>query len=298
MKYVLTGSAGNVTRPLAGQLLDAGHEVSIIGRNASHLKPLTDRGAHALVGSVEDVDFLVKAFKGADAVYTMVPPKFDIQSGWKQYIGNIVKQYADAIKANGIRYVVNLSSVGADLPDGCGPVSGLYIGEQALNQLKDVNVLHLRAGYFFQNLLANLGMVKNMHIIGGNFGGPGAKMVIADPDDIAEVAFKALDGLKFNGHSVRYVASDERTTSEIAAVLGKAIGQPDLPWVLFSDEQALAGILQSGIPEEVARNYVEMGAAMRSGIMFADYWKHRPSQLGKTKLEDFAEIFAALYEKA
>ncbi|MBD0369196.1 MAG: NAD-dependent dehydratase, partial [Flavisolibacter sp.] len=96
------------------------------------------------------------------------------------------------------------------------------------------------------------------------------------------------------GHSVRYIASDERTTGDIAKVLGTAIGKPDLPWVAFSDEQTLGGMQQAGLPEEVARNYTEMGAAIRSGIFSEDYWANRP-RLSKTKLEDFAPAFAAAY---
>lgn len=52
--------------------------------------------------------------------------------------------------------------------------------------------------------------------------------------------------LNFSGHSVRYIASDESDTEEIALVLGNAIGKPDLKWMKFSDEQALEGMLKGG----------------------------------------------------
>jgi hypothetical protein len=53
--------------------------------------------------------------------------------------------------------------------------------------------------------------------------------------------------------------------------------------------------VQAGLPEEVARNYAEMGSALHTNEMAEDYWKHRPDTLGKTKLEDFAQQFAAVY---
>ncbi|MGQ0740309.1 MAG: NAD(P)H-binding protein [Bacteroidota bacterium] len=295
MKYVITGGAGNISKPLTEKLLNAGHEVTIISRSADNIKLLTDKGAKAAIGSVEDVEFLKKTFAGADAVYTMVPPYF-MASDWKAYIGQIGKNYAEAIKATSIKYVVNLSSVGAHLPDGCGPVSGLYRAEQVLNQLNNVYIRHLRPVYFFSNLLANVGMVKNMNIIGSNFGGPGFTMVMVDTNDIAEVAFEELNTLNFSGHSVRYIASDERRTDEIAKVLGSTIGKPELPWITFTDEQALGGMLQAGLPEEVAKNYAEMGNAVQDGKFMEDYWKNHPATLGKTKLEDFAKIFAAAYQ--
>jgi uncharacterized protein YbjT (DUF2867 family) len=296
MKYVITGGAGNISKPLAEKLLNAGHVVTVIGRNADHLKPLTDLGAKAAIGSVDDVSFLIKTFAGADAVYTMVPPKYDA-TDMKAYIGSVGKNYADAVKANTIKYVVNLSSVGAHLPDGVGPVSGLYRVEQALNELKNTNIRHLRPVYFYANFLGNVGMIKNMNIIGGNFGGPEFKMLLTDPNDIADVAFEELNQLSFSGHSVRYIASDERGTDEIAKVFGSAVGKPGLPWVVFSDEQAYSGMMQMGLPENAVKNYTEMGHAMHSGAMFEDYWKHRPSTLGKTKLEDFAKTFAFVYNQ-
>jgi uncharacterized protein YbjT (DUF2867 family) len=126
MKYAITGGAGHISRPLAEQLLQAGHEVIVIGRNAEHLKPLTDKGAKAAIGTIEDINFLKQAFAGADAVYTMVPPKMDA-ANWKAYIGHVGKNYAEAIQAAGVKYVVNLSSVGAHMATGAGPVSGLLM---------------------------------------------------------------------------------------------------------------------------------------------------------------------------
>lgn len=294
MKYVITGGAGHISKPLAEKLLSAGHEVTVVGRNPENLKTLTDKGATAVVGSVEDLAFLTNTFKGAGAVYTMVPPKFDA-ADWKGWIGQVGKNYADAIKAAGVRYVVNLSSIGAELPDGCGPVSGLYRVEQALNSLQNVNIKHLRPGFFFANFFANVGMVKGMNVIGGNFSKAADKMILVHTNDIAEAAAEELQRLDFTGHTVRYLASDERTPADVAKAFGNAVGKPGLPYVEFSDEDNLAGLLGAGLPPEVARNYNEMGQAMRSGKMGEGYWKNRPQQLGKTKLEDFAGEFSAAF---
>ncbi len=294
MKYVITGGAGHISKPLALQLLAAGHEVTVIGRNANNLSELIEKGARALAGSVENVNFLISAFTGADAVYTMVPPKMDA-ADWKGYIEQTGKNYADAISATGIKYVVNLSSIGAHLYDGCGPVSGIHRAELALNTLADVNIKHLRPAFFYQNLLANVGLIKQAGIMGGNYGEPGSTFVIVHPNDIAYVAGEELLALNFSGHSVKYIASDELAPSDIAKTIGEAIGKPGLPWVVFSDEQSRQGMLGAGLSEEVAKNYVEMGNALRTGTMTEDYWKHHPASLGKVKIADFAKEFAAVY---
>jgi len=68
-----------------------------------------------------------------------------------------------------------------------------------------------------------------------------------------------------------------------------------LPWVDFSDEQNEAGMLQAGLSAEVAKNYTEMGAAMRTGNMGAEYQQTQKPVFGNTKLTDFAKTFAAIY---
>ena len=296
MKFVVTGSLGNISKPLAEKLVAAGHDVIVISSKADKTAQIEALGAKAAIGSVDDVTFLTKTFTGVDAVYTMVPPNFGA-ANWKKYIAGIGENYAEAIHASGVKNVVNLSSMGAHMPEGCGPVSGLFFVEKALNALEGVHVKHLRPGFFYPNFLANVGMVKHMGIIGGNYG-ENATLVIVHPEDIAEVAAEELQALSFKGKSIRYIASDEKTTNEVASILGKAIGKPELPWVNFKDEETLGGMLQAGVPEEIAKNYAEMGAAMRSGEMDSDYLKNKPSVFGKTKFEAFAPVFAAVYAQS
>ena len=296
MKYVVTGSLGNISKPLAEKLVAAGHSVTVISSKVEKTAQIEAMGARAAIGSVDDVEFLTKTFAGADGVYTMVPPNFGV-ANWKKYIGGIGENYAAAIKTSGVKNVVNLSSIGAHMPEGCGPVSGLFTVEKALNSLENMNVRHLRAGFFYANFLGNIGMIKNMGITGGNYG-EGSKLALVHTDDIAAAAAEELLSLSFSGKSIRYVVSDEKTTHQVASILGKAIGKPDLPWINFKDEDVVAGLLQAGLSEEVAQNYAEMGAAMRNGEMSADYNIHRPSAFGKIKLEAFAPVFAAIYAQS
>ncbi len=295
MKYVVIGSLGHISKSLSQKLIAAGHSVTVVSSSTERAEEIIMMGAKAAIGSVEDVSFLTQTFIGADAVYTMVPPNFGA-ANWKNYIAGIGENYARAIRNSKVRNVVNLSSIGAHMDDGCGPVSGLHYVEQSLNSLEGVNVLHLRPGFFYNNLLSNVGMAKNMGIIGGNYGDQ-TTMILVHTDDIAEVAFVEMNELSFRGKSIRYIASDEKTTTEVAAILGKAIERPELSWINFSDEDTISGMTQAGIPEHIARSYAEMGASMRSGEMQSDYLKHRPAKFGKIKLEGFAKVFASAYSQ-
>ncbi|MEP6683703.1 MAG: NmrA family NAD(P)-binding protein [Parafilimonas sp.] len=291
MKYVITGSLGHISKPLAENLIAKGHEVTIITSNYKNEQAIKALGAKPAVGFLQDVKFLNETFKDNDAVYTMIPPKLDADD-WKEWIGNTGKNYATSIKDAGIKYVVNLSSVGAHMADGCGPVTGLHRVEEALNALKDVNIKHLRPAYFYQNLLAQIGLIKTAGIMGGNFGNK--TFPIVHPSDIAKAATEELLNLSFTGHSVKYIAGDEVTGEKIAFVLGNAIDKKDLKWVVFSDEQNLQGLQQAGLSDEVAKNYTEMGSAMRTGELGEDYFKNKPV-LSKIKLEDFSKEFAVAF---
>jgi uncharacterized protein YbjT (DUF2867 family) len=126
MKITITGSLGNISKPLAEKLVAAGHKVTIISSSADKSAAIEALGATPAIGSIEDIDFLTKAFTGADAVYTMVPPNFATNT-WKKYIAGIGHNYAEAIRRSGVKKVVNLSSLGAHLPEGAGPISGMHL---------------------------------------------------------------------------------------------------------------------------------------------------------------------------
>jgi uncharacterized protein YbjT (DUF2867 family) len=224
----------------------------------------------------------------------MVPPNFGAQN-WKAYIASIGQNYAAAIVESGVSKVVNLSSIGAHLVDGCGPVSGIFHVEKALDALKGVDVLHLRAGFFYTNFLANIGMIKHNGIIGGNYG-ENTSLVLVHPQDIAKAAFEALQQLNFSGKVIKYVVSDEKTTKEVAGILGNAIGKPELPWIDFKDEDTLNALTGVGLSHEIASNYVEMGKALREGKMAEHYLLHKPQTFGNIKLADFAKEFTLAYQ--
>lgn len=295
MKITVTGSTGNISKPLAAQLVKAGHQVKVISSNGANQPAIEASGAEALIGSVDDVDFLTRAFSGADLIYTMVPNNF-AASDYRAYIRGIGHNYAEAIAKSGVKNVVNLSSIGADQTGGTGPIAGIHDVENILNELADVNVRHVRAAYFFTNYYNDIALIKHMNILGANYG-PDTQMLLVQPEDIADAIAQEIEH-GFTGKSYRYIVGDEITAGQAAQILGKAVGKPDLQWVTFTDEEALNGMLQAGLPAEISRNYVEMGVALRNGLLRADYQKTNGLVTGKRKLQDFAAQFASKYNEA
>jgi uncharacterized protein YbjT (DUF2867 family) len=295
MKITITGSLGHIGRPLTERLTRAGHQITLISSQPGNRDAIAALGATPAIGSVNDAAFIRQSFRDAEVVFTMVPPNFGVND-MRKYIGETVQLYAHAIQDSGITRVVNLSSIGAHLTGGTGPIAGLHDGEIALNALKNVAVKHLRPAFFFTNFLNNIGMIRNGGILGSNYPAD-IQMVMVHPNDIAEVAAEELQQ-PFSGKSVRYIASDVRGAGETARVLGAGIGKPQLPWIEFTDEQSLQGMKDAGMSPAIAGAYVEMGTAVRSNALWSDYIQHKPAVLGKTKLEDFAREFSAIYSSS
>jgi uncharacterized protein YbjT (DUF2867 family) len=290
-KYLITGSIGNISRIIVEGLTKAGHSVSVITSSSERANEIKKLGANPLTGDLNDLVFLKKAFSEADVVYTMIPPVWQTEN-WRKSQNEIALNYVEALKSSNVTHVVNLSSIGAHLNNGVGPVNGIHDFEQMLNSLSHLTIKHLRPSYFYNNLLAQIPMINQGGIMGGNFGG-NEKLFLVHPKDIAAAALDELLKLDFKGVSVRYIIGDERSGKEIADVIGKAIGK-NLNWVVFTDEQQQAGLLQAGLSKTHSSGYTEMGHALNDGSMQGDA-RAQKLVLSPTKLEDFAKEFSQAF---
>lgn len=291
MKIIVSGSLGNIGKPLTTKLVNAGHDVIVISSNADRKNEIENLGAKAAIGSVSDSVFLAATLNGADALFAMTPPNL----GSQNVIANTTEAgsaFAKAISASNIKRVVMLSSIGADLPTGNGPIAGLYNIEKLYNAL-ETSVTFLRAGYFYTNFYNDVPMIQGAGIMGGNYPSD-IKIPLVHPEDIAQAVAEELVKSP-SGKNIRYIISDVRTPGEAAKVLGTAIGKADLPWVEFTDEQSLQGMTQAGLPEEIAQLYTEMGTGLRNGKIAEDFLTSGLSVDGETKLEDFAKQFATKF---
>jgi uncharacterized protein YbjT (DUF2867 family) len=272
MKIVLTGSLGNIGKPLTIDLVQKGHHVTVISSKPNKQKDIEALGAKAAIGLLEDVGFLTATFTGADAVYCMVPPVdfFDPKYDTKVIYPKIGNNYAQAIRTSGVRRVVHLSSIGAHLDKGTGFILGHHLVENILDELPtEVDITHIRPLAIYYNLLGFVCAIKNTGNIAANYGAEGRK--------------------------VRYVVSDELSCNKAASILGTAIGKPDINWFIITDEQMQSNLEKIGMPPHNAEGLTEMNASMHSGVFFEDYYRNKPEVIGKVKMADFAKEFAAAF---
>ena len=266
--YAIIGASGNTGSAVAGKLLAHGEKVRVIGRDAKRLEGLVQKGAEAFVADVNDVAALSQAFRGAKAVYLMIPPNPAIPN-----VREDQEQVSDAlvaaVQSAGVEYAVVLSSIGADKPDKTGPVLGLHNLEQKLNGVAALKAVYLRAGYFMENLLPQIMIIKSFGVTGGPLRGD-LKVAMIATEDIGSAAAEALLKLEFSGKQARELLGQRDVTyQEVAAVIGKAIGKPELGYVQLGPAQIKPALVQVGMSSNMADLLLEMSDALNSGYMAA-----------------------------
>jgi uncharacterized protein YbjT (DUF2867 family) len=294
--YVVLGASGNTGHVVATNLLAGGQKVRVVGRNAAHLQALAAKGAEAFVADVNDAGALAKAFDQADSAYVMIPPNPASPDplGYSNRVGDAI---AAAVQNAGTKNVVALSSIGADKVSGTGPVLGLHNLEQKLNQIIGANVLHLRPAYFMENTLPQVNAIRMMGSVATPLR-PDLKLPMIATRDIGNAAAEALLHPTVRGKQTRELLGPrDLTYTEVATIIGRAIGKPDLKYVQAPDDQFRSVLVQMGMSEQFARLLLEMIGSLNSGYMRA-LEPRTPQNTTPTSYETFvADTFVPAYQQ-
>lgn len=288
--YVILGATGNTGSIIADTLLSKRKKVRVLGRDAGRLQRFVRKGAEAFTGDVNDAVALTKAFRGAGAAYLLLPPITSREDQERES-----DAIAKAVKESGLRYALYLSSYGAHVPEGTGPVTGLHTAEEKLNAIGGLNVLHLRAAYFMENNLAAIGMIREMGIFGHALL-PDLKLPMIATRDVGPYAAQRLLDLDFSGKQTRVLLGErDLSMKEATAAIARGIGKPDLNYVQFSYEQMQQALEQMGMPPKKAAVYVEMFRAINDGVLAAQEPRSRENSTA-TSFEKFVrDVFAPEY---
>lgn len=264
----VVGATGNTGKVIAETLLARGEKVRAICRDANRLAPLVQKGAEAFAADASDEAALAQAFAGARAVYAMIPPNLKADD-LRAYQEKISDAQSRAIEKAGVEFAVLLSSIGADKPDKTGPVVGLRNFEQKLGANARLNALFIRAGYFMENLLPQVQVIKNFGMVGGPLK-PELQLPMIATRDIGAYAAEALLKLDFRGKSARELLGQrDLDYREVTAIIGKAVGRPGLSYSQLPNWQLKMALTSMGMSASMADGLLEMAEALNSGTMKA-----------------------------
>ncbi|MGA8553907.1 MAG: NmrA family NAD(P)-binding protein [Candidatus Acidiferrales bacterium] len=287
---VILGASGNTGSIIANTLLSKGRKVRVVGRDAGRLQRFVHKGAEAFTAELSDAVALTKAFSEARAAYLLLPPLNSREEQERQS-----DAIAKAVKESGLRHAVHLSSFGAHVPEGTGPVTGLHTSEQKLNAIGGLKVLHLRAGYFMENNLMAIGMIRGMGIFGHALL-PDLKLPMIATRDIGDYAAQRLLDLDFSGKQTRELLGErDLSLMEATAVIARGIGKPELRYQQFTYDQLQQALTQMGFSSKKAEVYIEMFTAVNTGVLAAQE-PRSPENSTPTSFETFVQdVFVPAY---
>ena len=292
--YTILGATGNIGSVITRALLEKGEKVRVVGRNAGRLQPFVKRGAEAFVGDVADAEAMKRALTGARAAFLMIPPRMT-SPDYRADQEKASDAFSTAVKNSGLQYAVNLSSYGAQAPAGTGPIGGLHNSEKKLNAIDKLNVLHLRAGYFFENHLAAMQMIQMMGVFGGALRGD-LKIPMIATRDIGAYAAERLLKLDFSDQRTQELLGQrDLTLQEVVVVIAKGLRKPDLRYVQFSYDQVEKVLEQMGAPAKTVDSFIEMFQGINNGIVTSTEPRSAANSTS-TSIETFVkEVFAPAY---
>jgi uncharacterized protein YbjT (DUF2867 family) len=293
--YAILGATGNVGSVIANGLLAKGEKVRVVGRDSNRLDKFVRRGAEAVTANVQDATALTQALVGVRAAFLMIPPNVKSQD-YRADQEVASDAIVSAVRQADLRYAVFLSSIGAHVPAGTGPIAGLHSAEEKLNAVGGVNVLHLRPAYFMENNLAGMGMIHAMGVLGNALRAE-LKIAMIATRDIGDYAARRIYSLDFSGKETQELLGErDLSMNETAAIIARGIGKPDLRYVQFPYEQVQQVLVQMGIPVKTAALFIEMYKAFNEDVVAAQEPRSAENTT-PTPLEKFVqEVFAPAYQ--
>lgn len=286
MRIAITTPTGNIGRRLTNLLLDqGGHDLVLLARNPGKFTQEQAKGAKVVQGDLGDAAYVKKATQGAEALFFVCPPNFVVPN-YRAYYTELAKAGAEAVKANTIRHTVLLSSVGAHLPEGTGPIAGLYDAEKIFAQVTP-GLTNLRPAWFMENYFESLDSIKTMNSIFMPVPGDITLPMIATAD-IADRTVPLITGKPpSQPKNVSLHGPRDYSLNECAKIIGQGIGK-EIQHVQVTPAQAKEAMMGMGVSEGVADTMLEMYAAFQAGEI-TDEVERSPETTTPTTFEAFVK---------
>jgi uncharacterized protein YbjT (DUF2867 family) len=257
--YLITGSTGNIGRPLVEQLHKEGHDVRALVRDPSRAELLPD-GIDIAVGNLDDADSVVAALRDVDSVFLLHAGPGTTQT----------QIMIDAARSAGVDRIVLLSSIGARLIPLGGFIPGTLAAREDLLRASGLDVTYLRPNGLMSNALSWAdGIRKENSVVDAT--DPGTQPVI-DPADIARVAALVLTENGHVGHGYILNGPEALTAREQVQILSDVLGRT-IDFVDVTPEQLAQASIEHGTPVQLAeamQNLNELFRAGRAGVIADD----------------------------
>lgn len=261
--YVIAGATGRVGSAAARTLLAAGAPVRALVRRETDADRWRERGADACKVPLDDRAGLTDALRGASGFFAMLP--FDLTvDDLDAHADRLIASIAGAVADSGVGHVVMLSSGGADLAAGTGPITGLHRLESALRGTGTV-LLALRSGHFQEKVRDVVDIARTAGVYPVFAASADVPLPMVATTDLGRVAAETLSAAPSVRERVDVVGPrySERT---VADLLGAALGRP-LQVALVPEEAWTTELAAAGFSPAVAASLAELYRADEQGLL-------------------------------
>lgn len=278
--FVVAGVSGKVGSVVAQELLQHGEKVRVVVRDAKQGEAWKKQGADVALADLTDTKALTAALQGARGFFTLLPPNYQVP-GFFAHQRKTADSIVQAVKDARVGHVVILSSIGADLTEGTGPIRGLHHLETKLRE-SGVKFTAVRAGYFQENFANVIEPARGMGLFPSLL--PSADYAFPQVATRG-IGITAAYELMFPSakSDVVDLAGPEYSMRQVAETLGQALGKKlqvvDVPAAKHVDT-----FKQAGMSQEMAEIMAEMQAGFASGKIrpVGDRLKLAPTPLAAT----------------
>ena len=264
---VVTAPTGQIGHQILDNVLDSTEAIRVIVRDPSRLSPRERERVEIVQGSHDDIDVVTKAFAGADCVFWLVPPNPHAESSEGYYL-DFTRPACEAIKSQGVKRVVAVSSLGREFGENAGLLSCAYAMDQLIEST-GVSYRALRMPFFMENLLGQVEAIKSQGMFFLANSGD-RKLATCATRDIAAVAARLLLDDSWSGQdSVPVLGPDDLSPNDMAQIMSEVLERP-VRFQQVSGEGYKATLMQYGLSEAWAQGVVDMVAAQNNGIYDAE----------------------------
>jgi uncharacterized protein YbjT (DUF2867 family) len=282
---LVTGATGLNGSELVRRLSAKGVPVRALVRNPDKARTISSLPHVEIVeGDMARPETLAAALDGVDRamlISSSVPAMLEVQSS-----------FIDAAAGAGVRHVVKLSGIFADLNSS---FRFARMHEQVEKRLEASGMAftHLRPGEFMTSYFRQVPSI----VAGGTLALPmeDARLASIDIGDIAEVAATVLTSDGHEGKTYPLTGPEALTMAEVAERLSAATGKT-IRYVNVAPEAARNAQVAAGIPPHLADALAELFAERRKGVE-ARVWPTIETVFGwqPTSFATFAARNAAVF---
>lgn len=249
---LIAGATGTNGRMLTSRLATAGHQVRALVRNRETAQSLVQSNVELFEGDLNEPGSLESAFAGINQAFiaTAILPN----------TVELFQNFFDVAKRTTGAHIVKFSALGAG--DGQSVIQRQHTESDEALMESGLPYTILRPNSFFQNMLWSAESIR----ASGQFYLPlgNAKQSLVDVRDITDVAYAALTETSHSGKIYELMGPESLSYHDIAKQLSTLLGR-EITYIPLSNEAALKGMLDSGMPEWNAKALAELYSAFATG---------------------------------